>query len=1485
MPLTADEHAELQGLLAHFGQLQQAAPEPDRPGFMSRLGQGFANTPSNIASGLANAGINMANYGQPPEMRFNNVNVPRPYDVPPAQDWSESAADLIPGLAAAIGTAMIPGGAVAKGAQMVGAGGTAAILGDVAAGAVLGASQGDAAGTATEFGLLGAANRFLPNPYLKALANAAIPVGGQLLRGQDPTSAQSLQSTGANIVVPWLLGQYARKANGARLLADQSRPPVATPEELAILQSSPQGQPLLSPEASPRGATAPPERVLPNGRWIPQEPQSWVPEAPQTGEGALSREQQLLQRYRPADVTAGPLPQEFPQDYPLLRRQEPIPEVPLPRDVSPGQDTSSAIREPIIDVQPPVAEPSGGMVRSPKFFEFAGANPTLLQYLGAASAGAVAQPLLDDDPNKPLWQKAGEGALRGLGTVFAGKRLLSGIASSPLLHGEPLGIMPGAKRLISKAKEFEGYTPALKLNDGSILVARGGEGHHELRSRTPDGSGLGASGFIDKSTGQFMNILEVARVREGAASEVRTAPNAVAIGNAYRRLAAKTGYPDVRIADLQAESGAPLSEIQSFLKDQWQAGKAHLSGGEPSYYTPEQRAAHVEINGDKMFLARLPGETPTEGTTLGAVAPSIFTKGRELLRSKAAEQERDPETFLAAPGKYVARGLERQGLLGKDPNIKLAQEQGKGTQLLSRDTALPPAQLLKRAQATDPAGVAAAQSFFSTKRTPSDVALLRSTASPEVAKAAETLSAENRKLQLLQAEASPEKAKLYEGSQGWQPRVFASFENPRQWAKDLKANPNLKTDAVDEMVKNQVLPGFDRWEVAQALDTAVAGIKRGKPFEGNANAAKISSHLTEHLKGITPPEASFLDTLSRNPSLSAAEASGVRDILSSEYVAPADADLLKSLASKVPKDDRPALTALANKTTLSPAYRALLGEYKDPVQREVFAAQKLIASAAQAKTIVSLSKMGEEGKLPIFDDAARRAEMNAAIAAKDTARQDELANYVRIPDSPAFGKLANKFTSREVSDTLNAQGDVWQGGYLRGASGATSWMKAALTVDNPATHARQIIQTPLMALIARVHPGDYWKTVRELKTNPQILDELKRNHIVGADVSSQDLQRGAVEMDTMFNPDRLDRAWQKVKNAQKFLQKLYGAPDAAVRIAAYIKRKPRLYAEGNAKGLKGDELNAYAEAETTKWVNEHTMNYGQVGNIVKVLRETPFVSPFISYQAEMLRLLGVLGKEAIHGSAEDRVWALGNIGGLIAAPLLLASAMRGRLSQQDQKEWDRVQRLSPEYAASQIRMPLGRNKDGSFRYLNIGNLVPAGDAAALGRNLANGEVTKVLATNPFIGWEKTPIFNTVSEQVTGRDTVTDQKLGAAGRVGSLAKSFLPPLIPPGYEGKRLLSSFAPNADGGLGLTNSRTGRVDSPGNFLLRQAGIPLANVQPAQLLQRAKSDFAEEKRAATSELRLVTQANATPAARGAALLRYNDKVKTAQKRLLESLK
>ncbi|MEA3209098.1 MAG: hypothetical protein QOE70_2155 [Chthoniobacter sp.] len=79
-----------------------------------------------------------------------------------------------------------------------------------------------------------------------------------------------------------------------------------------------------------------------------------------------------------------------------------------------------------------------------------------------------------------------------------------------------------------------------------------------------------------------------------------------AIREAYRTIASHTGLPAVRISALHRAVDLPLGDLQRWLVNEYQQGRAVLSFGDWSLADEATRAAAVEVGGERYLLVRLP---------------------------------------------------------------------------------------------------------------------------------------------------------------------------------------------------------------------------------------------------------------------------------------------------------------------------------------------------------------------------------------------------------------------------------------------------------------------------------------------------------------------------------------------------------------------------------------------------------------------------------------------------------------------------------------------------------------------------------------------------------------------------------------------------------------------------------------------------------------------------------------------------------------
>lgn len=823
------------------------------------------------------------------------------------------------------------------------------------------------------------------------------------------------------------------------------------------------------------------------------------------------------------------------------------------------------------------------------------------------------------------------------------------------------------------------------------------------------------------------------------------------VEDAYRQKARESGFPAVSIADVMEGAGIPLDRAPGIAHAMYRAGQiTSLSSGDWSLADQRKQAFGVR-NLPGMDTPALMMRMPEGGQRILASLKDAGPLGR-LLNEKARKVE---EGEPSIPGR-IGRFFERNMNAGRNENVTLAQERGKGERqfLLKRSEGV----MNELAGTKDPVKRKAILTYVASDKSPAEEARLAMVVGGGSAligtahRTAELIA----DLQAIQetAAGTKERRDLFDSSSGkYLRQTYEAVMNPKRWAKQLKDNPKLIDDYVDSI--GRMLPKFDRDIIEKAVKQYAASWQRGggEQWFDQATSSKIPSDLVRSLKDLTPE------------------------------------------------------------------HKAFLGEYSEPRQRIGATLHHLLSGTAQAVAINELSRMAAGRKVGIKDEANWSSELKAARAKGDKAEEARLSEMLKVPDSEAFGKLRNQYVEPDVWDALNVTNQM--------VAAPGGWGEKALNLNRLATqvfkfnkiildwgaHGKQWAQTPLLAMSAGVMPweiGPFGK-IHAMRNDPKMIAEMQRNHITGADYSSQDLHRDATTLDLVFNPTKWEKFEGGIKAVGEVAARWYGKPDNLLRATAYVKKKAEL--------LKSGMSEQEAQDAATNHVNKWTMNFGNVPAAVKAARNmaVPF-SPFISYGYEMGRILKNHAIEVLPGSGatpKQRAGSAAFIAAMLGAPLLAAWAGYNRLSKKGKKDWDQAQAAAPDYSKGQVRAPIREEKDGSISFMNLGNLTPAGDYAAMVRNLANGDIMAVLKNNPFLGFDKNPVLNTWADIRMGENKNTHAPIDDAGDVfKAAAATMLPSWFPIlGTESKNIHDAFTRNDRGELGVMNERTGRQNNPWTF------------------------------------------------------------------------
>ncbi len=420
---------------------------------------------------------------------------------------------------------------------------------------------------------------------------------------------------------------------------------------------------------------------------------------------------------------------------------------------------------------------------------------------------------------------------------------------------------------------------------------------------------------------------------------------------------------------------------------------------------------------------------------------------------------------------------------------------------------------------------------------------------------------------------------------------------------------------------------------------------------------------------------------------------------------------------------------------------------------------------------------------------------------------------------------------------------------------------------------------PAFGLIAKTTAGDVGEAFQEIhRIKGDDYRLMLRKHVIGADFVAQELTNGPGAVFSGFMDS--DIAVKAGKVAMDKILRFYQQPDMLVRAGSFISARKRFakraHEAGEFASLQDAMLNEGVIDNAVAFTERYTMNYGTVPRIVKIGRQLPFVNLFISYTSEITRILKNLTEDAIAPgpNSAGRMHAIGVLGAMAAVPAMMTAFSKGNLSDKDRADWEKLEKLSPDYNRGRFRIPTRRDKEGRFHYFDITNMLPADNYSQMIKAFSNGDAQAALASNPILSLQNTPLLNMAVEQITGEDIRTGQKIAGYGRVREILKETLPPWMPPGYEGQRLERAFSPNDEGGRGLTNQRTGVQYLPSDIIKNYlTGMRFGNAQLATVQKSAIRESQQEIALQQALLRDITSLNVPDSEKAQAQQIYNKTV------------
>lgn len=702
------------------------------------------------------------------------------------------------------------------------------------------------------------------------------------------------------------------------------------------------------------------------------------------------------------------------------------------------------------------------------------------------------------------------------------------------------------------------------------------------------------------------------------------------------------------------------------------------------------------------------------------------------------------------------------------------------------------------------------------------------------------------------------------------PTSYAKFRNTPVYQRDF-----------DETVKwlKSRNPNTNEAVLRDELERYLTARQNGQDF-GRGSTNRMSESLFIHRKDLSDNEWANLGALASNPAVPAPIQTVLANASNLKQLTPLEQRQIALLAGNkaLGQAERDFARKVGERTILPESFRNLMGEVKNPIQKELLTVANLAKSGGAARYIneIANAKTKTGGNFAMSD-----AEWTAAGGA---GRAKELVRLTRSDKegSPNLGRLADKWVTPDVARRLTeAQNEAGSGLVVQMLKGATSISKQAVTVFNPGTHGRQIAQAPIMMIAGRVTPkglADTFSAIRKMANDPNnpLWRQLREDHILGANFSNQEIRQQAI--DFFKTKSGIRKLGGKTIEG---IRKLYGAPDDLVRISAYLSALQK---------YGGDRRKAI------DFVNRFTPNYGQVPQAVAWARNIPVVSPFLSWTSEMVRISKNLAGELLNGeTVKDRIWAATALAGLTGFGSGVSAIGKRLMSKEDREEFEKSEKLMQSYQRNQAKLPLAgfremigldsKNKAGGQDFLGLQSLTPAGDLVSFAQSLLKGDYDAVMKENPWVGLHKNPVASAMIDAVQGEHHFTGDKLETMGeKARRVAEAFVPPVnpfnlpnvisggaiptsdklpllgkLPPfsglGFEDRKLKRLSANNGE----YTNPNTGQYDSTPRMLIRNLGF---NIQSTNLnnlrrnvgfdtqskIREARADYSRDVRAGNNQ-------------------------------------
>lgn len=556
-------------------------------------------------------------------------------------------------------------------------------------------------------------------------------------------------------------------------------------------------------------------------------------------------------------------------------------------------------------------------------------------------------------------------------------------------------------------------------------------------------------------------------------------------------------------------------------------------------------------------------------------------------------------------------------------------------------------------------------------------------------------------------------------------------------------------------------------------------------------------------------------------------------------------------------------TIMQRSQEISPEFKEMLGIYKDPLERMGFTGIKLVNGARSAEFFNEVAKGSKENGLkfaysePEWERQIATLQHQASYGFTPEARAaarlklEEVQGYVRNRRGNDQGRLSGMFVDVRMRDQLanyDSAKQLYTNPFVRGLMETTNAIKYGQVILSPLQFVRQVYQMPVLGLMAKTFPADWSKAFKTLVTDKSAAGVAERQRLKRLGVLSGDPVGGMLRRDMRAMIDGTIDALlnDKLKAGLHNWEEIWRTPDLIIRTSAFQRKEAELL----TKGLSAED----AANQALNHMNRYTMNYGAVPPIVVKGRQLPFINQYLSFSYEMLRITKNLAQDALKGDP----YAIGVMTTLTTLPFLIQQMSESQLSDKDKDEWNKVKNLGPAYNRHNFRFVQRREANGDFRYIDFTPLVLQAPWLISFKAAMAGDSASMNAANPVFGWENTPMLNVAATLVTGRNRHSGEQLyGAADYIDSIRKDVAPILL--GTELDRVKNALTTNSEGGVGIVNKRTGQTNTISDVLQTYlTSMRPYTLKPAYVKMQATNEARDRIRQQQIFARRVFQSNAS---------------------------